>query len=56
MFYPIAFLLFSLWWLGIAAHFRLGGAIHLLLLIAVVLFFAQLITGRLIPDIEVIDP
>jgi hypothetical protein len=56
MFYPIAFLFFSLWWLGIAAQFRLGGAIHLLLLIAAVLFFAQLITGRLISSKGFIDP
>jgi Family of unknown function (DUF5670) len=55
MFYPIAFLLFSLWWLGIAAQFRFGGAIHLLLLIAAVLFFAQLITGKSLAGLEAVD-
>jgi hypothetical protein len=45
MLYTIALLLLILWLLGFSFHVA-GGLIHLLLVIAVVVFVLQLLTGR----------
>jgi hypothetical protein len=45
MLYTIAVILLVLWLLGFALHVG-GGLIHLLLVIALVVFVFQLITGR----------
>lgn len=39
-------ILFVLWALGLATSYTLGGAIHLLLVLAVVVLVIQLIQGR----------
>jgi uncharacterized protein DUF5670 len=39
-------ILFILWALGLATSFTMGGAIHLLLVLAVVVLVIQLIQGR----------
>ena len=43
--WSIITVLFVLWLIGVAMHFG-GGLIHLLLVIAVVLFAVNLLTGR----------
>ena len=45
MLYTIVVVLLILWLLGFAIHLG-GGLIHLLLVIAVIVFLYQLITGR----------
>ncbi len=45
MLYTIVVILLVLWLLGFVVHIG-GGLIHLLLVIAVVVFVYQLITGR----------
>ena len=45
MLYTLVVILLVLWLLGFAVHIG-GGLIHLLLVIAVVVFLYQLITGR----------
>jgi hypothetical protein len=45
MLYTIIIILLVLWLLGFAIHIG-GGLIHLLLVVALVLFVYQLITGR----------
>jgi hypothetical protein len=42
----IAVLLLVLWLLGLVTSFTLGGLIHLLLVIAVVVIVVRLISGR----------
>jgi uncharacterized protein DUF5670 len=46
MLYTLAIVLFVLWALGLATSYTLGGVLHLLLVVAVVLLAIQLITGR----------
>jgi hypothetical protein len=46
MIYTIAVVLLILWALGLVTAFTAGGALHLLLVIAVVMIAYQLITGR----------
>ena len=46
MLYTLAVILLVLWLLGFVAFHVGGGLIHLLLVIAVVVFIFQLITGR----------
>ena len=46
MLYTIAVVLLVLWALGLATSYTLGGVLHLLLVVAVVLLAVQLITGR----------
>lgn len=46
MLWTIILLLFVLWALGLATSYTLGGFIHALLVLAVIVFFYNLITGR----------
>ena len=46
MLFTIAALLLILWLLGMVSSYTLGGFIHLLLVLAVVVLLIQLITGR----------
>ena len=46
MLYTIAVVLFALWLLGMVSSYTMGGFVHLLLAIAVVVVLIQLITGR----------
>ena len=42
----IAIVLIVLWALGLVSGYALGGLIHLLLVIAIVVFLTRFITGR----------
>ena len=42
----IAVILLVLWFLGIVSAYTIGGFIHLLLVIAVILFLIRVIQGR----------
>jgi len=46
MLYTIAVVLLVLWLLGLVSSYTLGGFIHILLVIAVVMLLVQLISGR----------
>jgi hypothetical protein len=46
MLYTIAVVLILLWALGLVSAYTLGGFIHLLLVIAVVIILLRLISGR----------
>ena len=46
MLYTIAVVLLILWVLGLVTSFTAGGLLHLLLVVAVVLFLFQLSSGR----------
>ena len=46
MLYTIALILLILWALGLVSSYTLGGFIHLLLVIAVIMILVNLITGR----------
>ena len=46
MLYTIAVLLLIAWLLGIVGTFTIGPLVHVLLVVAVVLFVVGLITGR----------
>lgn len=46
MLYTIAVVLIILWALGFVSSFTMGGLIHVLLVIAVVVILLQLISGR----------
>ena len=46
MLYTIAVVMLALWLLGMVSSYTMGGAIHLLLAIAVVMIIFQLISGR----------
>ncbi len=46
MLYTIAIVLIALWLLGLVSSFTLGGFIHILLVIAVVLVLLRIISGR----------
>jgi len=49
MLYTIVVVLLVLWLLGLVSSYTLGGFIHALLVIAVVVLLIQLITGRRAP-------
>ena len=49
MLYTIAVVLAVLWVLGLVSSYTMGGLIHLLLAIAVVMVLYTLITGRRLP-------
>ena len=49
MLYTIAVVLLVLWLLGLVSSYTLGGFIHALLVIAVVVLLIQIITGRRAP-------
>jgi hypothetical protein len=46
MLYTIALILIVLWVLGFATSYTLGGVIHILLVIAVIMIIFQLVSGR----------
>jgi hypothetical protein len=46
MLYTVAVVLLILWVLGLVTSFTAGGLLHLLLVVAVVLFLFQVISGR----------
>ena len=46
MLYTIAVILLVLWLLGLVSGYALGGFIHILLVIAVVMVLLNLISGR----------
>ncbi len=46
MLYTIAVVLIILWLLGLVSSFTLGGFIHILLVVAIVMVLVNLITGR----------
>jgi hypothetical protein len=46
MLYTIALVLLILWVLGLVSAYTLGGFIHVLLVIAVVMILIRLISGR----------
>ena len=46
MLYTIAVVLLVLWALGLVSSFTMGGFIHILLVVAVVMVLLQLISGR----------
>jgi hypothetical protein len=46
MLYTLVVVLLVLWALGLATSYTLGGLLHLLLVVAVVLLAVQLLTGR----------
>lgn len=46
MLYTIAVILLVLWLLGIVSAYTIGGFIHILLVIAIVMILVNLISGR----------
>jgi hypothetical protein len=46
MLWTIAIILFALWALGLVSSYTLGGFIHLLLILAVVVVLFRVIQGR----------
>jgi hypothetical protein len=46
MLYTIAVVLLVLWALGLVSSFTMGGFVHILLVVAVVMILVQLISGR----------
>ena len=46
MLYTIAVILLILWLLGMVSAYTLGGFIHLLLIVAVIMVVVNLISGR----------
>jgi uncharacterized protein DUF5670 len=46
MLYPLIAILLVLWMLGMFSSYALGGFIHILLVVALVLFVVRLVSGR----------
>ena len=46
MLYTIAVVLIILWALGLVSAYTMGGVIHVLLVIALIIIIAQFVTGR----------
>ena len=46
MLYTLAVVLLVLWLLGLVSSYTMGGFIHILLVIAIVMVLVNLITGR----------
>ena len=46
MFYTIAVVLLILWLLGLVTSYTLGGFIHILLVVAIVVVLLRVISGR----------
>lgn len=46
MLYTIAVILIILWLLGLLTSYTMGGIIHVLLVVAIVMVLANFITGR----------
>ncbi len=51
MLYTLIVVLLVLWLLGLVTSYTLGGLIHVLLVIAVVVLVLQLVTGRRTPPL-----
>jgi hypothetical protein len=49
MLQTIAVLLIILWLLGAVSSYTMGGFIHILLVVAIVLFLVRVVQGRRIP-------
>lgn len=46
MLYTIAVILLVLWLLGLVTSYTIGGFIHILIVVAIVMVLVRLITGR----------
>jgi hypothetical protein len=46
MLYTIAVILLILWVLGLVSSYTIGGFIHILLVVAIVIILVNLVTGR----------
>jgi hypothetical protein len=46
MLYTIAVILIILWLLGLVTSFTVGGFIHILLVVAIIMILVRLISGR----------
>jgi len=46
MLWTIAVILLALWLLGLVSSYTMGGLIHVLLVVAIVMVLVRLITGR----------
>jgi hypothetical protein len=46
MLYTIAIVLLALWLLGLVSSYTIGGFIHILLVVALVVLLVQIIQGR----------
>ncbi|MEO6983828.1 MAG: lmo0937 family membrane protein [Paralcaligenes sp.] len=46
MLYTIAVILIVLWLLGLVTSYTLGGFIHILIVIAIIMILIRLVTGR----------
>jgi len=46
MLYTIAVVLLVLWLLGMVTSYTMGGFIHILIVVAVIMFLVQVIQGR----------
>ncbi len=46
MLYTVAVVLLILWLLGLVSSYTIGGFIHILLVVAVVMFLVRFISGR----------
>jgi len=46
MLYPLALILIIAWLLGLVSDYTMGGFIHILLVIAIVVILVRLIQGR----------
>ena len=46
MLWTVIVVLLVLWALGLATSYTLGGLLHLLLVVALIMFVVQLVTGR----------
>jgi len=46
MLYTIAIVLVILWLLGLVSSYTIGGFIHVLLVVAVIILLVRIITGR----------
>ncbi|HZN24459.1 MAG TPA: lmo0937 family membrane protein [Burkholderiales bacterium] len=51
MLYTLIVILLVLWLLGLVTSYTLGGLIHVLLVVAVVVLILQLVTGRRPPPV-----
>jgi hypothetical protein len=51
MLYTLVVILLVLWLLGLVSSYTLGGFIHVLLVLAVVILILQLVTGRRGPPV-----
>lgn len=49
MLYTIAIILLVLWFLGLVTSYTLGGFVHILLVIALVMIVVNLLNGRRTP-------